>query len=132
MSSSGSQIQVSPALSIWELLFKDSGIPGLVSVFLTVPEGNMCPRKMCRSPCICVKTCAAPRKPTGTCLFNNLLLKLLFLLCFSFHTVSCVWLHVNLPFSVQPGPAVLPSGQWSPLTSCSTQDLYHSFATHHA
>lgn len=45
--------------------------------------------------------------------------------CYSFH-VSRIWPHVNLPFSVQPGLAVLPSRAVS-LTSQSTRGLYHSF-----
>lgn len=40
----------------------------------------------------------------ATCLFSNLLFP-----CYSFHVVSRIWPHVNLPFSVQPGLAALPS-----------------------
>lgn len=107
ISFSGLQIPFSPALAIQGLLLKDSGFPAWalgLSLCLRVMHAprssafSLCLREVVRRP---TRACFP-----AACLFSNPLASP----CYSFWAVSCIWPHVNLLFSVQSGPAVLPSG----------------------
>ena len=87
--------------------------------------GSRMPQGALRSHRVCVRPCAAPREPAF--MLPAFSAAHSPLPCYSFHVVSCIWPHLNLPFWCSLGLQCCPAGLCSPLTSQSTRGLYHSF-----
>ena len=95
------------------------------SLGLSLCGGSRMPQGALRSHRVCVRSCAAPREPAF--MLPAFSVAHSPLPCYSFHVVSGIWPHLNLPFWCSLGLQCCPAGLCSPLTSQSTRGLYHSF-----